>query len=94
MVNEVVEYLSRYMSMSDELTKIIEENIEIKRFKKGTVLLKEGDQSNECYLIFKGCIRSYLIKDGEERTTEIYTEEQPVTPLCYGHTNHPSCTRT
>ena len=84
MANEVVEYLSRYMFLSDELTKVIEENIEIKRFKKGTVLLKEGGQSKECYLIFKGCIRSYLIKDGDERTTEIYTEEQSVTPVCYG----------
>ena len=83
MANEVVEYLSKYMSLSDELIEVIEENIEIKSFKKGTLLLKEGDQSNECYLIFKGCIRSYLIKDGDERTTEFYTEEQSVTPVCY-----------
>lgn len=84
MDNEVIKYLSKHISLSDGLIVIIKENIKIRTFKKGTILLKEGDFSNECYLIFKGCIRSYLLKDGEEKTTELYTEEQSVIPSCYG----------
>jgi len=84
MDNEVIKYLSKYISLSEELIDIIEENIVTKSFKKGTILLKEGHFSNECYFILKGCIRSYFIKDGEEITTDFYTEEQSVTPACYG----------
>jgi CRP-like cAMP-binding protein len=53
------------------------------------VLLEEGEQCNECYFILKGCIRSYCIVEGDEKTTEFYTEEMVVSPSCYGK-NTPS----
>ena len=84
MDNEFVKYLSKNSSLPDELLNIIVENTIIKNFKKGTILLKEGDMANECYLILKGCIRSYVMKDGEEKTIEFYTEEQSVSPPSFG----------
>lgn len=81
---ELVKYLSEHTSLSEELITTLSEGLVIKNYDKGTILLKEGELSNECYLIFKGCIRSYLIKDGEEKTIEFYTEEQPVTPVNFG----------
>jgi len=84
MENKILEYLSKYTVITRELEHAITESAFIKSFKKGSILLKEGDISNECYFILKGCIRSYFIKDGEEKTTEFYTEEQAVTPSCYG----------
>jgi CRP-like cAMP-binding protein len=84
MGNEIVKYLLKYIPLSEELTNIIVESTIIKRFKKGTILLREGEIPNESYLVLKGCIRSYLLKDGEEKTLEFYTEEQPVAPINYG----------
>lgn len=84
MENEVIKYLSKHVSLSSELTDIIIESTVIKRFKMGTILLKEDDISNESYLVLKGCMRSYIIQDGEEKTIEFYTEEQAVLPLNYG----------
>ena len=84
MENELVKYLSKNTSLSDELINIIVESSIIKSYKKGTVLLSEGEPSNECFLVLKGCIRSYLIKAGEEKTIEFYTEEQPVSPINFG----------
>ena len=81
---ELVKYLSKHTSLSEELITTLSESLVIKSYGKGTILLKEGELSNECYLIFKGCIRSYLTKDGEEKTIEFYTEEQPVTPVNFG----------
>lgn len=43
-------------------------------FNKGTVLLKEGQISTDTYFILKGCIRTYYVIDGEEKTTSFYTE--------------------
>lgn len=84
MKNEIVKYLSKYMTISKELEKAIIESAFIRSYKKGTTLLEEGEISNECYFIIKGCIRSFYIRDGEEKTTEFYTEEQAVTPSAYG----------
>lgn len=84
MENELLKYLSKYVVITEELEKAIIESVFIKSFKKGTILLKAGCFSNECYFILKGCIRSYYMKDGEEKTTEFYTEEQVVSPSGYG----------
>ena len=34
--------------------------------------------------VIKGCIRNYYIKDGNEITTDFFTENQSVTPSAYG----------
>ena len=85
MENELVKYLSKYTSLSAEIINVIVEKSDIRSYKKGTILLREGELSNECYLILKGCIRSYLIKDGEEKVIDFFTEEQPVSPINYGN---------
>ncbi len=84
MGKEVLEYLSKYIPVTDEIERAIKESAFIKHFKKGTILLEEGNIANECYFILKGCIRSYYKRDGEEKTVEFYTEEQAVTPSSYG----------
>ncbi len=84
MKNEILKYLSKYTVITDEIENAISESMFIKTFKKGQVLLKEGGISNECYFILKGCIRSYFLKDGDEKTIEFYTAEQAVTPSSYG----------
>ncbi len=56
----------------------------IQKYKKGTILLREGEKANECYLILKGCIRSYALKNGDEKTVEFFTEEQSVSPPNFG----------
>lgn len=84
MANKITDYLSQYVEITEELETVINESSFIKDFKKGTILLKEGDLSTECYFILKGCIRCYYQKDGEEKTTEFYTEGQALTPSCYG----------
>jgi CRP-like cAMP-binding protein len=85
MENEIYEYLSKYIPITEELEEELSKIEFIKRFKNGTILLEEGKISNECFFIIKGCIRSYYLKDGEERTTEFYTEEQAVIPSAYGN---------
>ncbi|MBT3424153.1 MAG: Crp/Fnr family transcriptional regulator [Bacteroidetes bacterium] len=84
MENEILKYLSKYIPITNELEEEISRIEFIKCFDNGTVLLEEGKISNECYFIIKGCIRSFYIKDGEEKTTEFYTEEQAVIPSVYG----------
>lgn len=84
MKNEILKYLSKYATITEEIEEAISENTLFKNFEKGTVLLREGGFSHECYFVLKGCIRSYFLKNGEEKTIEFYTEEQAVVAANYG----------
>jgi len=86
--NEIIKYVSKYVTITKELEKSILESACIKSFPEGTLLLKEGNFSNECYFILKGCIRVFFLKEGEEKTTEFYTEGQAAIASCYGKKTH------
>ncbi|MBK7850641.1 MAG: Crp/Fnr family transcriptional regulator [Bacteroidetes bacterium] len=81
MKNKFVEYFSRISPLSEEEAKGIEDGMCIKTFKKGTVLLKEGQLSVDTYFILEGCIREFVVIDGEEKTTNFFTEGQWVISL-------------
>jgi CRP-like cAMP-binding protein len=81
---KILKYLSKYATITKEIEDAINESAFFKFYKKGHLLLREGDFSNECYFILDGCIRSYFLKDGEEKTIEFYTEEQVVNPANTG----------
>lgn len=89
MKNTLFEFLGRYISLSEEEKIAIGALDLFHSFKKGTVLLKEGQHSVNEYFVLEGCIRTFYIKDGEEKTTEFYTEMEALTPACV-HTNSAS----
>jgi CRP-like cAMP-binding protein len=84
MENEIIKYLSKYVTVSKELKAVILESDFVRSYKKGAILLKAGGMSNESFLVLKGCIRSYYLIDGIEKTTGFYTEEYALVPLTYG----------
>lgn len=84
MSDVLVAYLSRYIHISPDLERIFRENNFVRTFPKGAVLLRPEDRAREAYFILKGCVRSYVVKDGEERTVDFFIEEDAVLPLGYG----------
>lgn len=81
MENKLVKYFSRMMPLTEEESNAIVDSMCIKTFKKGTILLKEGQISTECYFILEGCIRQYYLIDGDEKTNNFFTEEQFVVSI-------------
>lgn len=76
------DFIAKYISLNeDEKNAILSLDI-FRSVKKGTILLKEGQQSNDSYFVLKGCLRKYYIIDGEEKTTAFYTEMDALTPHC------------
>lgn len=74
------DFISKYIPLNeDEKKALVDLNI-FHSVKKGTPLLEEGQKSNEGYFVLKGCLRTYYIIDGEEKTTAFYTEMEGVTP--------------
>ena len=82
MENILFDYLAKYIILSaDEKKAIIDLDI-FKHYKKGTLLLKEGQLSDDGYFVIKGCIRCFYMVDGVEKTTAFYTEAESLEPLC------------
>lgn len=75
------EALRKFISKFDTFTQAeinaIVENTKLGYFKKGTVLLREGEVCNTCYFVLSGCVRQYQLVDGTEKTIAFFTEEQP-----------------
>lgn len=82
MKGTLLEFISKYISLTQEEVDAILGLDIIRSVKKGTILLKEGESSKETYFVLKGCIRSYYIVNGEEKTTAFSTEMDIVTPHC------------
>ena len=76
MKDKFIQYFARISPLSDEEAQGIAESMQTKTFQKGTYILREGQRSTNTYFVLEGCIREYILNDGEEKTTNFYTEEQ------------------
>ena len=65
---------------SEEIELLVKKTI-VNKFKKGTILLREGQIPRNCYMVVEGCVREYIIKDGEEISTNFFTECDTFTPV-------------
>ncbi|MBX2894436.1 MAG: Crp/Fnr family transcriptional regulator [Cyclobacteriaceae bacterium] len=74
------DFISKYVSLTDDEKHALLSLQLFHSVKKGTVLLKAGQKSQESYFVLKGCIRVYYMIDGEEKTTAFYTELDALTP--------------
>ncbi len=78
MEEEFRAFVSSFPFLRPDETDIIVEHTNLKEFKKGDVLLREGMISKSCHAVVRGCVREYYIKDGIEKTIAFYTEGDAV----------------
>ncbi|HPH87278.1 MAG TPA: Crp/Fnr family transcriptional regulator [Chitinophagales bacterium] len=69
------------MPLTTEEITAISETMTIKSYKKGSILLREGETSSEAYFVLEGCVRQYYLVDGSEKTNNFFTEEQWVVSI-------------
>jgi CRP-like cAMP-binding protein len=76
------DFISKYITLTEEEQNAILSLDIFRSVKKGTILLGEGQRSKDSYFVLKGCIRTYYMLDSEEKTTAFYTEMEALTPPC------------
>lgn len=81
MNQKLINYFLRIMPISQEEIEAIVETMNVQYYPKGSILLKEGQVSKEVYFVLEGCVRQYFLIDGEEKTSNFFTEEQWVISL-------------
>lgn len=78
MIDFFTSYLKKLGTFSTEEMQVLAEHTEVEIFKKGDIVLREGEVSYKCYFVAKGCVRQYQLSDGDEKTTAFFTENQAV----------------
>ncbi len=89
MDESIINFISQYISLSEDEAEIIRRQNAFRVVKKNHILVAQGSMAKECYFILKGCVRAYYLKDGEELNTDFYFENQTVRPVSYQN-NQPS----
>ena len=74
MSNPIIEFLSRYIDLTDEEVHLLSKENNVKKYPKDHLLLEKDEIAKNCYFVLKGCVRSYYLIDGEEKITEFFTE--------------------
>lgn len=75
---ELLEYAARFASFSEEEKAALIANTPIHEYKKGALLLREGQLITECFFVLKGIVRQYIITEGIEKTTAFFMEKESV----------------
>ena len=79
------------MPLDDEGLEKISKITIIKEIPARTILLRGGEIAAEVYMVIKGCLRSYFIKEnGAEITSQFFIEGKMVTSIESTMTNTPS----
>jgi CRP-like cAMP-binding protein len=72
MIDRLINNFLKYGLLSPEEIEAILQSTEIKEFKKGDFLLREGQKSINTYFVLRGCIRQYNLSNGDEKTTRFF----------------------
>lgn len=72
----VQQFVCSFNQLSQEEAKEIAGHLDVRIYPKGTILVREGEVSNQCYFVIKGCLRQYLLTEGEEHTVQFFIENE------------------
>lgn len=92
MVNKYVEaLLEKVEGLSEEQRRTLAESLPVKTYGKGHHLLRQGEPYQQCFYMFKGCIRQYFLDDnGNEKTVAFFTEGDTAALLGADYLKNPS----
>jgi len=82
----LAETLKKMTDLNDDDISELITQIPIQKYKKGTVLLKQGDKPGMSYYLIKGCVRQYVSNEnGKETTVDFYIDEQAINIVSYAN---------
>lgn len=89
-MKSIIDTLSQYLEMSEHVKMKLAELIVLKKLKKGTLLLKEGETCQHIYFMKKGFARGFFNQDGKDITSWFAVENDLATSLYSFVTQKPS----
>lgn len=78
MRQKLINYFAEISTLSHEELAEVLEQLTFKTFEKGSILIREGQISTQCFYIVEGLVRQYSLDDGLEKSVGFYAEYQTV----------------
>jgi CRP-like cAMP-binding protein len=79
MLTSLIDYINKFVKLTPDEIDIIHQQVVVKTFEKGAILLKEGEIAKSFFFNLEGCVRIYYLVDGTEKTVFFYSEHQFIT---------------
>lgn len=79
--NQLIQYFSKITKLTAEEEKSLIEGMDIHKFTKGDYLVQEGKRNDNTFFVLQGIVREFKLIEGDEKTTNFYTEEQWIMSL-------------
>lgn len=76
MENRLISYFLKTTNLTADEVEVLNDSMVVKYFKKNDYLVKERQFKNDTYFLLSGCVRQFKIINGNDITTNFYTEEQ------------------
>ncbi|KAB7730428.1 cyclic nucleotide-binding domain-containing protein [Rudanella paleaurantiibacter] len=76
MHHPLISYFLKITTLTPHEVDTLIASMEVKQYPKKAFLLKEGQQHTDTLFVLKGCVRQFHIVDGNDITTNFFTEEQ------------------
>lgn len=73
---KLLKHFSNIQKLSEAEIVAIDETMTVKNFKKGSILLKEGQLSKDVFFVLNGIVRQYYLADAVEKTSDFFTDGQ------------------
>ncbi|MBO1266262.1 Crp/Fnr family transcriptional regulator [Proteiniclasticum sp. SCR006] len=78
-LDKLTEVIRHYSELDQKTLRALVDHIPVQTFRKGEVLIEQGEVPRRCYFVIEGCARKFSVdEDGKEVTSDFYTEEQSI----------------
>lgn len=81
MKEKLIHYFLKFTTFTAEETEALRDSMDLRHFRKGSFLRKEGQSDTETFFIAEGFVRQYKLIDGEEISINFFKEEQWIISL-------------
>ncbi|VDN47098.1 Cyclic nucleotide-binding protein [Petrocella atlantisensis] len=84
-LDKLVNVIKSYSELDVKVLREMVDHIPVQLFRKGTVLIEQGDVPKQCFFILEGCARKFSVDlEGKEVTSDFFTENQSITIFTEG----------
>ena len=91
-MEQLFDYISKRIDLSDEVKDFTQSISTIKKIKKGDILIKENQIVNKTYFVVEGCLRSYVFDShGKEHTLQFALKNDWISDYIAIFNNEKSC---
>jgi len=75
----LVAYMKKFTDLGEDAINAMVKDVVVEAFRKGTVLIAQGEIPKACYFVLEGIVRKYAVdEEGIETTYDFYTDQQSI----------------